>query len=208
MATKTIEELKGEDIIDVRDVIERVEELREQRTPRFVAGWNMPGYLPDSEPAEFSDAEDAKRYIIEELKRMEDSTDDESEAEALAAFAEDVNLESDEFSAQCGIYVYFVTEDGTMGLDDEEKSELEALESLLSDLCGYGGDEQWEGDWYPVTLILDSYFTKYAEELCSDIGDLPKDIPSYLVIDWDATAKNIQQDYSSIDFDGDTYWYR
>ena len=30
-------------IIDVRKVTQRVDELREQRTPRIVAGWNSPG---------------------------------------------------------------------------------------------------------------------------------------------------------------------
>jgi hypothetical protein len=40
------------------------------------------------------------------------------------------------------------------------------------------------------------------------IGDMPKEIPSYIVIDWDATAENIQADYTSVDFDGVTYWIR
>lgn len=107
-----------DDVIDIRDVIARVEELREQRTPRFVAGWNMPGYMPDSEPAEFDSADGAKRYIIDAIKRAEDETDSEALAESLAGFAEDVNLESDEFSTRGpdGL-VYWVTEDGTMGLE-------------------------------------------------------------------------------------------
>ncbi len=45
-------------------------------------------------------------------------------------------------------------------------------------------------------------------EMLSDIGDLPRDIPHYIVIDEDATARNIQQDYTSVDFDGATYWVR
>jgi hypothetical protein len=90
----------------------------------------------------------------------------------------------------------------------DEAEELATLEGLLSELAGYGGDEQWEGDWYPVTLIRDSYFTEAMRELVSDIGDLPKDIPSYLAIDWEATADNLRADYSSVEFDGVTYWYR
>ena len=121
-----------DNIIDVRDIIARVEELREQRTARWAAGWNMPGYLPDSEPAEFDNAEDAKQYIIDAVKRAEDETEDETEAETLCGFAEDINLETaDEFSAQCGAYVYWVREDGVMGLDDDETEELETLENLL-----------------------------------------------------------------------------
>lgn len=90
----------------------------------------------------------------------------------------------------------------------DEREEYATLKALLDDLAGDGGDEQWCGDWYPGTLIRDSYFTEYAQELVSDIGDMPREIPSYIVIDWEATAHNIQQDYSSIEFDGVTYWYR
>jgi hypothetical protein len=93
-------------------------------------------------------------------------------------------------------------------VEDGEPEELKTLESLLSELAGYGGDEQWEGVWYPVTLIRDSYFTDYAQELCEDIGDIPRELPHYIEIDWEATARNIRTDYSSVEFDGVTYWYR
>ncbi len=98
--------------------------------------------------------------------------------------------------------------------DDADRSqddlfdELKTLESLLSDLEGNGGDEQWDGAWYPGSLIRDSYFTEAMKELVSDIGDLPREVPAYLVIDWEATANNLQTDYSSVDYEGVTYWYR
>jgi hypothetical protein len=91
---------------------------------------------------------------------------------------------------------------------DDEKEELGKLMALLNEVKGYGGDEQWRGDWYPVSFIRDSYFTEYAEDLVKDISDMPRDIPSYIEIDWEATARNIRQDYSSVEFDGETYWYR
>lgn len=91
---------------------------------------------------------------------------------------------------------------------EENGEEYCALQNLLSDLKGYGGDEQWRGDWYPITLIRDSYFTEAMQELCEDIGGVPKDIPHYIEIDWEATARNMQVDYSSVEFDGVTYWYR
>lgn len=85
-------------------------------------------------------------------------------------------------------------------------AELEELRGLLSELAGYGGDEQFEGDWYPVTLIHDSYFETAMDELLEDIGDIPRDLPSYLTITIDYDA--LQQDYSSVEVDGQTYWYR
>ncbi|CAJ6880288.1 Uncharacterised protein [Burkholderia pseudomallei] len=95
-----------------------------------------------------------------------------------------------------------------IGFSSEEFDELQALEGLLDDIRGYGGDHQWEGDWYPITLIRDSHFTEYAMELLADIGDLPRNMPHYVVIDEEATAENIRADYSDIEFDGATYWYR
>jgi hypothetical protein len=86
--------------------------------------------------------------------------------------------------------------------------EYAALKTLLDDIKGQGGDEQWRGDWYPITLIRDTYFVEAMQELLEDIGDIPHHMPSYLVIDWDATANNLKQDYTSVDFDGVTYWVR
>jgi hypothetical protein len=89
----------------------------------------------------------------------------------------------------------------------EDKEEREMLGALLKSLCGYGGNHQWEGDWYPDTLIDRTYFVEYCKDLVSDIGDLPE-IPSYLAIDWEQTAKNLEVDYSTVDVDGREYLYR
>ncbi len=82
------------------------------------------------------------------------------------------------------------------------------LAALLDELMGNGGDEQWRGDWYPQTLIRDSYFKTYVQELVEDCSDIPKDLPTYIEIDWQATAQNIRIDYTSCEIDGMTYWYR
>lgn len=97
-------------------------------------------------------------------------------------------------------------EDG--GISAEEVEEMNALKAFLDGLKGYGGDEQWEGDWYPATLIRDTYFEDYARELVEETGDMPDGFPSYIEIDWEATARNIRIDYSACEFDGVTYWYR
>jgi hypothetical protein len=92
--------------------------------------------------------------------------------------------------------------------DEDELEQLNLLKDLLSQLKGYGGDHQWEGNWYPGHLIRDTYFVEYCEDMVKDIGDLPKDLPRYLAIDWDKTADNLRVDYSSVEFEGTTYWYR
>lgn len=92
---------------------------------------------------------------------------------------------------------------------NEEREELATLESFLAELSGNSGDEQWRGDWYPVTLIADSYFTEYAQQIADDIGAINADASwPNSCIDWEEAASQLQMDYSSVEFDGVTYWYR
>lgn len=70
-------------------------------------------------------------------------------------------------------------------------------------------DEVNHPEWnYGVILILEADFTKYVKEYIADIGALPRDLPDWVVIDWDATAENIRGDFMSVDFEGQTYLYR
>jgi hypothetical protein len=106
---------------------------------------------------------------------------------------------------------------GPVDLGDEDNSkdqdqlfdELATLESLLSDLEGNGGDEEWRGAWYPATLIRESHFKDYAQELADDIGAINTEAgwPNNH-IDWDAAADELLIDYTSTEFDGVTYYYR
>lgn len=84
--------------------------------------------------------------------------------------------------------------------------ELQQLRAILEDLKGYGGDEEWRGDWYPVLLIRESHFTEYAEGLVSDCYNL--ELPDFVHVDWEATAREVQMDYSEVEIDGVTFFYR
>lgn len=58
------------------------------------------------------------------------------------------------------------------------------------------------------TLIEESKFADYVEEFCQDCGYIPKDIPWWISIDWDATAENVKQDYSTVELHCGTYYVR
>lgn len=88
----------------------------------------------------------------------------------------------------------------------DEAAELAALENLMEQCKGNGGDEQWNGDWYPVTLIRDSYFEQSMDEMVEECYETPKELPFWMTITIDYTA--LQQDYTSVEFDGVTYWIR
>lgn len=87
------------------------------------------------------------------------------------------------------------------GFTEEQQDELTELEAVISEI---GEDYASDG----VTLIPESEFVEYVEEMLKDCGELPRDIPHYIVIDWDATADNVKQDYSEVAFDEGTYLYR
>lgn len=173
MSNFTIESI-GDDIIDVRDIIARVEELQEQQS----------AYQSAKDEADEARANVAHHHSdVSEAEALQRDFPECEEARQLIDALEQVEP-----------------------LTEEEAEELAKLEEILSDLCGNGGDEQWNGDWYPVTLINESYFEEAMDELLEDIGDIPKNIPSYLkiVVDYDA----LKMDYTSTDINGETYWYR
>ena len=85
---------------------------------------------------------------------------------------------------------------------DEEAQELQTLNDIMDELKGCGGDEQWRGDWYPITLIGD--FEKAMDELVEDCYGVH--LPPFLTIAIDYEA--LRQDYSTVEIDGVTYFYR
>lgn len=89
--------------------------------------------------------------------------------------------------------------------DKDDIEELRILEEL-ADEASSNCNEWGEG----AQLIRDSYFTEYAREFVQDMGDLPSSLPSYIEnnIDWDGVANDIQDDFSSVNFDGVEYWIR
>ncbi len=89
-------------------------------------------------------------------------------------------------------------------ITNDEISERTQLRKLHDQGADYA--EDWE---YGTTLIRDSYFTEYAQEVADDIGavDIHATWPMGY-IDWDQAARALQQDYSGVDFDGVTYWVR
>ena len=88
-------------------------------------------------------------------------------------------------------------------VDEDAADELAALVALQDEA------ERCAEDWrHGETLIRDSYFTDYAREMLKDCGTIPRDLPSWVKIDWEATARNVRVDYTAVNFYGVTYWIR
>ena len=93
-------------------------------------------------------------------------------------------------------------EDGET-LNENDQEELD----ILVDLAVQAGDSP---DWkYGETLIRDSYFVEYAQQLAEDTEAVNADAmwPNNH-IDWEAAANELKLDYFTIDYDGVYYWMR
>jgi hypothetical protein len=87
--------------------------------------------------------------------------------------------------------------------DEADTEELAALKALAD-------EADCSPDWpHGETLIRDSYFKEYAQDLADDIGAINRNAnwPA-CCIDWDEAATMLQQDYMSVTFDGVDYWIR
>lgn len=171
----------SDDVLDSRDVIARIEEL--ENDLKSVHEFDVLARIEVLEE-ELKTAHEADAGLVEaDFNKWLEGSDnpDAIELNELKAVAD--------FDTWLG-----QTDDG---------EELKVLKEFAKEAEGCA-DEWFHG----ATLIRESYFEEYCEELCTDIGDLPKEIPSYIVIDWAATAQNLRVDYTEVDYDGIAYLVR
>lgn len=92
--------------------------------------------------------------------------------------------------------------EGDEDLDESEQEELAMLKSVAE-------EGEHFSDWeHGETLINTNYWVEYCKDLVSDVGDLPRDLPSYIAIDWEKTADNLSNDYSRIDVGNSEFYIR
>jgi hypothetical protein len=86
------------------------------------------------------------------------------------------------------------------GREDDDRLEL---------LLQLRGELETEGWYHNISLIPESEFTDYAQQLAEDTGAISDETgwPS-TCIDWEWAASELAHDYSVVTFDGDTYYYQ
>jgi len=80
---------------------------------------------------------------------------------------------------------------------EDELKEIEEIDTIENELGS-------EFD-YGVTLVDVDDFEEYVEDLLDELGYIPKDFPSWIEIDWQATANNVRQDYTEVEYQGNSY---
>jgi hypothetical protein len=84
---------------------------------------------------------------------------------------------------------------------EEEYDEWKTLSDIAEECEGYASD--WQ---YGEQLIRRSYFEQAMDEMVDDCYELPKDMPFWMSIKLDYDA--LEQDYTSVDYDGVEYLIR
>lgn len=164
--TKELSELTSQDVFDSRDLIERLEELKEERESLREA------------------IEDAQEVVSQTYTAREENPNEQTVAAHHEAM-EDERKAREELSEW----------------DKDYKEELDELERINDECSGYG---DWE---HGEAMISEDYFEDYAQELAEELGAVGKN-SSWIVIDWESTANNLKQDYSEVEIDGKTWYYR
>ena len=103
------------------------------------------------------------------------------------------------------VLVKCVIHDETVALDEGETERFKALasldEQLFCDMEEYARDSS--------AMIPESEFEDYARDFASEVGYLSSNDednnPLMMHIDWDSWAEDMKQDYTEVEFDGDTY---
>jgi DNA repair exonuclease SbcCD ATPase subunit len=87
----------------------------------------------------------------------------------------------------------------------EEEKELEKLEDLKNEI----GESRGKISEDNGPFIHENDFQDYAKELAEDIGAIPNDVSWPCdCIDWEYAARELQVDYSAVEWDGVSYYYR
>lgn len=131
-----------------------------------------------------------------------DNTDDVIDSRDVIARIEELTLARADLLSDDALDAEHVAIN-VAGWDEANATELGALSALAEQAEGYA--EDWA---HGVALIRDSYFKDYAQELADDCGEPAPTSWPYTCIDWDQAARELQMDYTSVDFAGVTYWVR
>jgi hypothetical protein len=187
-----------DDRIDSRDVDERIDDLETTVLPWRARLENHAGVAENEAFATHAEAREALSDWLFDLANDRDSESSPDLREASGRVQSMRDGEAESFEAADVTATIEPNDD----MDEDEAEELRTLKALRDDCEGYG----WE---HGVTLIRESNFTEYAEELAEELSLIPENAawPANC-IDWEKAARELRVDYTETEFDGVTYLFR
>lgn len=189
-------------IIDSRDVIARIETLRDEECP-YMIGIGQPGCLYDTWDT-YPTASDAITALREVLQaRYDELEDDDRKAFAAEFETLDALLAAEEDDPNLPILFNFLRTKYVVKEDPnyEEDDELAFCRELEDELENHG-------DWnYGLTIIADEAFNDHARETIEECYSIPTEWP-YSRLDWEGIVDDMKHDYHCFDAGGQTWWVR
>lgn len=92
----------------------------EEPSGAWIAGYNMPGYLPEMEPTAFADFESARSFIQQEMLDQSQQVEDLDEATALDHAAQELSVvEEADWDDIVGNCAYWITFDSEASAEDD-----------------------------------------------------------------------------------------
>jgi len=129
--------------------------------------------------------------------------------------AEEINDDGDK------VIIDEITEIKDIAWSVADWGEVDEYKNLKDiDVLNEIANENVDQDWDVISAALDADVqisdideayqgeykddAEFAEQLCTDIGDIPSNLPSYIYIDWERTASDIMMDYT----ESNGYYFR
>ena len=175
----------SDDILDSRDLAERLSELQDEK-------------------------QDLEAAVDEALEAVDSAMSERDEA--VAEHTACVNEDEVDAAVEKGLREAIDRAEGNLSeaeeaLEEAEEALSEWLDENIKELSELENAENEIPEWNDGNnLIADSYFEAYMDDFLEGIGDIPKNVPSYIKIEIDYDM--LKQDYSEIELDGNTFWYR
>jgi antirestriction protein len=172
-----------DDIIDSREVIDRIAELEEELEAAYDAA-----------------VEEERSALCHQWEGLLGSAEDFADKYPTADDFADERSKLDTLTWEAWI----AAELGAGRFEHESDwDDLKKLRDLADEASGCS---DWE---HGEALIRESHFRDYAEQLAEDIGAINSDAtwPNNC-IDWERAARELRMDYTAVDFDGVTYLIR
>ncbi len=118
--------------------------------------------------------------IVKEFEDFEHISEDDCnyDIRITDSYLEDIGITSSDELEDFGDVFY----------SDDNSYEYDVFEAAYAcDIPFENIDEYYNGRW--------NSDEEFAQDMCDQLGEIPKDLPSYIHIDWEMTAKEIMYDY-------------
>ncbi len=90
-------------------------------------------------------------------------------------------------------------------LKDWENDNWGRYDNLKELIDNLENESEWQ---YSMIFIPEDEFEEYTQQYCKDMGLIGPNLPDFIEVNWEQTAENFSADFSQVEFENETYYYR